>query len=123
MPEDVLQDYEEGYDADMVCEMVVCVEGAEVRELKWLPFSCCDEVSSSLFARTFADQTVRFRKRMALRNAYPRSESSRPCFVPAKSRSLPSPIPKSYGQGNRRRPRTTCLLRLSVCIDILVGLR
>lgn len=44
MPEEVLSDYDEGYDADMVCEMVICIEGSEVRELKWLPFSCCDEV-------------------------------------------------------------------------------
>ena len=51
MPADVLADYEEGYDSDMVCEMVVCIEGAEVRELKWLPFSCCDEASDFLFKR------------------------------------------------------------------------
>jgi hypothetical protein len=46
MPPEALEEYQEGYDADMVCEMVICVEGAEVRELKWLPFSCCDQVSS-----------------------------------------------------------------------------
>ncbi|KAJ9093228.1 hypothetical protein QFC19_008434 [Naganishia cerealis] len=45
MPVEALEDYQEAYDADMVCEMVVCIEGSEVRELKWLPFSCCDEAS------------------------------------------------------------------------------
>lgn len=49
MPEEILGDYDEGYDADMVCEMVICIEGSEVRELKWLPFNCCDEVCPRSF--------------------------------------------------------------------------
>jgi hypothetical protein len=81
MPEDVLQDYMEGYDADMVCEMVVCVEGAEVREIKWLPFSCCDEVSLVLLPRFSADEIRSPRMGKVL----PRSGLSRHCSVQENS--------------------------------------
>jgi hypothetical protein len=110
MPEDVLQDYMEGYDADMVCEMVVCVEGAEVREIKWLPFSCCDDVSRTLFLRCSADE-IRSRK---MGKVSPRLGSFQHCYAQENSHFSRYLIPRLFGQRNRRKPKTTCLLRLSV---------
>jgi hypothetical protein len=85
MPEEVLSDYDEGYDADMVCEMVICIEGSEVREMKWLPFSCCDAVCDSFHPLGNVLTALCDRLQILPNRALRRLASSRPFFVPASS--------------------------------------
>ena len=116
MPADVLADYEE----DMT--RIWCV--------RWWCVSKAPRCGSSSGCRSaVATRQVTFfskgstaeendRFRAGRRNAYPRSESFRPCSALVNSHFLLYQIRKSCGPRSPRKRRITCLLRLSVCTGI-----